>query len=76
MKDMLIAISNELLDNATNLSPAQTEKLRQERFQASFVFVHSSFIVFVFLFWMFNFDIFSGKNYNYKIYSEKREGKE
>lgn len=76
MKDMLIAISNELLDNATNLSPARTEKLRQERFQASFVFVHSSFIVFVFLFWMFNFDIFSGKNYNYKIYSEKREGKE
>ncbi|KAH9685508.1 bloom syndrome protein [Citrus sinensis] len=35
MKDMLIAISNELLDNATNLSPAQTEKLRQERFQLS-----------------------------------------
>ncbi|KAJ4717333.1 DNA helicase, ATP-dependent [Melia azedarach] len=33
MKDMLIAISNELLDNATALSPAQIEKLRQERLQ-------------------------------------------
>ncbi|XP_044512347.1 ATP-dependent DNA helicase Q-like 4A isoform X2 [Mangifera indica] len=30
MKDMLIAISNELLDN-TGLSPAQTQKLRQDR---------------------------------------------
>ncbi|KAL5856966.1 hypothetical protein ACOSQ3_004424 [Xanthoceras sorbifolium] len=32
MKDRLIAISNELLDNA-DLSPAQTEKLRQDRLQ-------------------------------------------
>ncbi|GMH23928.1 hypothetical protein Nepgr_025771 [Nepenthes gracilis] len=33
MKDTLIAISNELLDNATNLSSEQMEKLRQERLQ-------------------------------------------
>ncbi|OMP01612.1 hypothetical protein COLO4_11772 [Corchorus olitorius] len=32
-KDMLIAVSNELLDNATNLSPDQIEKLRQNRLQ-------------------------------------------
>ncbi|TXG64063.1 hypothetical protein EZV62_011057 [Acer yangbiense] len=32
MKDMLIAISNELLDNA-DLSPVQIEKLRQDRLQ-------------------------------------------
>ncbi|TXG64064.1 hypothetical protein EZV62_011058 [Acer yangbiense] len=32
MKDKLIAISNELLDNA-DLSPAQIEKLRQDRLQ-------------------------------------------
>lgn len=32
MKDTLIAISNELLDNASELSPLQSEKLRQERF--------------------------------------------
>lgn len=29
MKDMLIAVSNELLDNATNLSTEQVEKLRK-----------------------------------------------
>ncbi|XWS67950.1 hypothetical protein CRYUN_Cryun04dG0048600 [Craigia yunnanensis] len=33
MKDMLIAVSNELLDNATNMSPEQIEKLRQDRLQ-------------------------------------------
>ncbi|KAF8376948.1 hypothetical protein HHK36_030319 [Tetracentron sinense] len=33
MKDMLIAISNELLDNVTDLSPMHIEKLRQERLQ-------------------------------------------
>ncbi|XWS62821.1 hypothetical protein CRYUN_Cryun06bG0043500 [Craigia yunnanensis] len=33
MKDMLIAVSNELLDNAANLSPEQIEKLRQGRLQ-------------------------------------------
>ncbi|KAK8259160.1 hypothetical protein V6Z12_D13G037900 [Gossypium hirsutum] len=33
MKDMLIAVSNELLDNATNLSSEQIEKLRQDRLQ-------------------------------------------
>ncbi|XVE93247.1 hypothetical protein REPUB_Repub01dG0173900 [Reevesia pubescens] len=31
MKDMLIDVSNELLDNATNLSPEQIEKLLQDR---------------------------------------------
>ncbi|XP_022763289.1 ATP-dependent DNA helicase Q-like 4A [Durio zibethinus] len=33
MKDILIAVSNELLDNATSLSPEQIEKLRQDRLQ-------------------------------------------
>ncbi|XP_002530679.2 ATP-dependent DNA helicase Q-like 4A isoform X1 [Ricinus communis] len=33
MKDMLIAVSNELLDNSTNLSSVQIEKLRQDRLQ-------------------------------------------
>ncbi|XVE49096.1 hypothetical protein DITRI_Ditri01bG0054600 [Diplodiscus trichospermus] len=33
MKDMLISVSNELLDNVTNLSPEQIEKLRQDRLQ-------------------------------------------
>ncbi|KAF5733498.1 putative DNA helicase hus2 [Tripterygium wilfordii] len=33
IKDMLIAISNELLDNATNLTSEQLEKLRHERLQ-------------------------------------------
>ncbi|GAB2293116.1 hypothetical protein Dimus_027328 [Dionaea muscipula] len=33
MKDMLIAISNELLDNATDLSLEQVEKLRHDRLQ-------------------------------------------
>ncbi|OAY39796.1 ATP-dependent DNA helicase Q-like 4A isoform X1 [Manihot esculenta] len=33
MKDMLISVSNELLDNTANLSPAQIEKLRQDRLQ-------------------------------------------
>ncbi|KAK9044368.1 hypothetical protein V6N11_072674 [Hibiscus sabdariffa] len=33
MKDTLIAVSNELLDNVTNLSPEQIEKLRQDRLQ-------------------------------------------
>lgn len=32
MKDKLIAVSNELLDNASNLSPEQIEKLREDRF--------------------------------------------
>ncbi|KAK9286396.1 hypothetical protein L1049_014792 [Liquidambar formosana] len=32
MKDMLIVISNELLDNVSELSPVQIEKLRQDRF--------------------------------------------
>ncbi|KAK4740981.1 hypothetical protein SAY87_024569 [Trapa incisa] len=31
MKDMLIAISNELLDNLSELSPEKVEKLRQDR---------------------------------------------
>ncbi|KAM5574436.1 ATP-dependent DNA helicase Q-like 4A [Rosa sericea] len=33
MKDMLIAISNELLDDVNELSPKQIEKLRQDRLQ-------------------------------------------
>ncbi|ERM97820.1 hypothetical protein AMTR_s00118p00027960 [Amborella trichopoda] len=33
MKDRLITVSNELLDNATNLIPENSEKLRQERLQ-------------------------------------------
>ncbi|KAK6240973.1 hypothetical protein SCA6_006362 [Theobroma cacao] len=33
MKDKLIAVSNELLDNASNLSPEQIEKLREDRLQ-------------------------------------------
>lgn len=33
MKDMLIVISNELLDNVDELTPEQTEKLRQDRSQ-------------------------------------------
>ncbi|XVF67681.1 hypothetical protein PTKIN_Ptkin10aG0141100 [Pterospermum kingtungense] len=33
MKDMLISVSNELLDNAPNLSPEEIEKLRQDRLQ-------------------------------------------
>ncbi|RRT78121.1 hypothetical protein B296_00027595, partial [Ensete ventricosum] len=32
MKDQLIAVSNELLDNATKLSPQDCENLRQKRF--------------------------------------------
>lgn len=32
MKDMLISISNELIDNFDGLSPEKTEKLRQDRF--------------------------------------------
>lgn len=35
MKDMLIAISNELLDNIAELSPEKVEKLRQDRFACS-----------------------------------------
>ncbi|WCJ18349.1 ATP-dependent DNA helicase Q-like 4A [Euphorbia peplus] len=33
MKDMLIAVSNELLDNSANLGIVQIEKLRQDRLQ-------------------------------------------
>ncbi|KAJ4963350.1 hypothetical protein NE237_023289 [Protea cynaroides] len=33
MKDMLITISNELLDNIDNLTPAHREKLREDRLQ-------------------------------------------
>lgn len=44
MKDMLIAVSNELLDNATNLSPEQTEKLRRDRFVLKFVISFLHFI--------------------------------
>ncbi|PON33177.1 DNA helicase, ATP-dependent [Parasponia andersonii] len=33
MKDMLISISNELIDNFDDLSPVQTEKLRQDRLE-------------------------------------------
>ena len=44
MKDMLIAVSNELLDNATNLSPEQIEKLRQDRFVLIFVISFPPFI--------------------------------
>ncbi|GLT86281.1 hypothetical protein SLE2022_044270 [Rubroshorea leprosula] len=33
MKDMLIAVSNELLDNVADLSPQKIEKLRQDRLQ-------------------------------------------
>ena len=36
MKDLLISISNELLDNFDGLSPEQTKKLRQDRF-ASYI---------------------------------------
>lgn len=32
LKDRLISISNDLLDNVNNLSPVQIDKLRQERF--------------------------------------------
>lgn len=32
LKDMLITISNELLDNFNDLSPVQMEKLHQDRF--------------------------------------------
>lgn len=32
MKDMLIAISNELLDSPTELSPERVENLRQDRY--------------------------------------------
>lgn len=32
LKDRLIAVSNELLDNAADLSPQHSENLRQERF--------------------------------------------
>lgn len=35
LKDMLIGISNDLLDNVTNLNSDQIEKLRQERFGLS-----------------------------------------
>ncbi|KAF4357186.1 hypothetical protein F8388_003333, partial [Cannabis sativa] len=33
MKDMLISVSNELIDNFDSLSPEQTEKLRQDRLE-------------------------------------------
>lgn len=45
MKDMLIAVSNELLDNATELNPGQIDKLRQERFSPSFLFLSFHFSV-------------------------------
>ena len=44
MKDMLIAVSNELLDNATNLNSEEIEKLRQDRFVLIFVTSFPPFI--------------------------------
>ena len=42
MKNMLIAISNELLDDDTDLSPDRIQELRQERFiSQSFFFLFS-----------------------------------
>lgn len=41
MKDKLIGISNELLDNAAELSPVQIEKLRQDRLLISSFFLLS-----------------------------------
>lgn len=42
MKDVLLAISNELLDDATDLSPDRVEQLRQERsISQSFLFSFS-----------------------------------
>ena len=40
MKDMLIAVSNDLLDNAAELSQAQIDKLRQDRLRFSFFFIN------------------------------------
>lgn len=37
MKDLLITISNELLDNFNDLSPEQMEKLRHDRFASMFL---------------------------------------
>lgn len=37
LKDRLISISNDLLDNVNNLSPVQIDKLRQERFAIQYL---------------------------------------
>lgn len=37
MKDMLILISNELLDNVNELNPEQIEKLRQDRYASCLI---------------------------------------
>ncbi|KAF9685004.1 hypothetical protein SADUNF_Sadunf03G0009200 [Salix dunnii] len=39
MKDMLIAVSNDLLDNAAELSQAQIDKLRQDRFALLCIYI-------------------------------------
>ena len=41
LKDMLIGISNELIDNITDLESDQIEKLRQERFGQLHSFFHT-----------------------------------
>lgn len=38
MKDVLLAISNELLDDAADLSPDRVEQLRQERSLSQSIF--------------------------------------
>jgi hypothetical protein len=42
MKDMLIVISNELLDNVNELSLEHIEKLRQDRFAFQLIFHYYS----------------------------------
>jgi hypothetical protein len=37
MKDMLIVISNELLDDVNELSPEQIQKLRRDRFASRLI---------------------------------------
>lgn len=45
MKDVLLAISNELLDDATDLSPDRVEQLRQERFIAQSILFPFSWLL-------------------------------
>lgn len=45
MKDMLITISNELLDNFNDLSPVKTEKLRQDRFASTFFCIQLAIVI-------------------------------
>ena len=55
MKDMLIAVSNDLLDNAAELSQAQIDKLRQDRL-CFFSFFFSHDIILPFDAWVFWFN--------------------